>query len=145
MFFPGCALLTYDPALLQRMMTLLRREEPTITLAAGCCGQPTKYLEPARFAERTEKLRRLLVQKSVQRVYTACPNCTRLLTELDCARIIPVWETLDRIASKEDLQNHDGAAFALHDPCPVRQDRAQQDAVRALLQKARVTVCRVSE
>ena len=139
-FFPGCALLTYDPALLQRMMTLLRREEPTITLAAGCCGQPTKYLEPARFAERTEKLRRLLVQKSVQRVYTACPNCTRLLTELDCARIIPVWETLDRIASKEDLQNHDGAAFALHDPCPVRQDRAQQDAVRALLQKARVTV-----
>lgn len=139
-FFPGCALLTYDPALLQRMMTLLRREEPNIALAAGCCGQPTKYLEPARFAGRTGMLRRLLVQKRVQRIYTACPNCTHLLSDLHCASIIPVWETLDRIAAPEDLKNHEGAVFALHDPCPVRQDRAQQDAVRALLQKANVTV-----
>ncbi|MEN6418288.1 MAG: (Fe-S)-binding protein [Clostridiaceae bacterium] len=139
-FFPGCALLTYDPALLQRMMTLLRRVEPTIALAAGCCGQPTKYLEPARFARRTEKLRRLLVQKGVQRVYTACPNCTRLLSDLNCASIIPVWGTLNRIATPEDLQDQHGEVFALHDPCPVRQDRAQQGAVRALLQKANVTV-----
>ena len=139
-FFPGCALLTYDPALLQRLMSLLRREEPDLALAAGCCGQPTKYLEPARFAGRTEKMRRLFVQNGVQRVYTACPNCTRLLSDLDCASIIPAWETLDRIATPEDLQDHEGEAFALHDPCPVRQDRAQQDAVRALLKKANVTV-----
>ena len=139
-FFPGCALLTYDPALLQRLMTLLRREEPDLALAAGCCGQPTKYLEPAHFASRTGKLRRLLVQNGVQRIYTACPNCTRLLSDLGCARIIPVWETLNRIAAPEDLQDQHGEAFALHDPCPVRHDRAQQDAVRGLLQKARVTV-----
>lgn len=139
-FFPGCALLTYDPALLQRMMTLLRREEPDLALAAGCCGQPTKYLEPTRFVKRTGKLRRLLIKKGVHRIYTACPNCTRLLSGLNCASIIPVWETLNRIAAPEDLQDQQGKAFALHDPCPVRQDRAQQDAVRALLQKANVTV-----
>ena len=52
-FFPGCALLAYDPALLNRMLDLLRREEPTIALAAGCCGQPTKHLEPQRFRPRT--------------------------------------------------------------------------------------------
>jgi Fe-S oxidoreductase len=139
-FFPGCALLMYDPALLQRMMSLLRREEPTIALAAGCCGQPTKYLEPARFAGRTEKLRRLLDQNGVLRVYTACPNCTRLLADLGCARVIPAWETLNKIASPADLQNQSGKAFALHDPCPVRQDATQQNAVRALLQKANVAV-----
>lgn len=140
MFFPGCALLPYDPALLQRLMPLLRREEPDLALAVGCCGQPTKYLGPARFAGRTEKLRRLLVQKGVQRVYAACPNCTRQLSEQDCARIIPVWETLNLIATPEDLHDQHGEAFALHDPRPVRQDRAQQDAVRALLKKARITV-----
>ena len=139
-FFPGCALLTYDPVLLQRLMALLRRKEPTIALAAGCCGQPTKYLEPTRFAGRTGKLRLLLVQKGVQRIYTACPNCTRLLNDLNCASIIPVWETLDHITVPQDFCSQNGAAFALHDPCPVRQDRAQQDAVRALLEKANVAV-----
>lgn len=139
-FFPGCALLAYDPVLLQRMMSLLRREEPNIALAAGCCGQPTKYLEPERLAHRTGKLHRLFEKKGVCRIYTACPNCTRLLSGLGCARVIPVWETLNRVATSADLGNLNGEAFALHDPCPVRQDHTQQDAVRALLQKANVAV-----
>ena len=143
-FFPGCALLTYDPALLQRVTSLLRRVEPDIALAAGCCGQPTKYLEPSRFAFRTKKLQRLFVQNGVSRIYTACPNCSRMLAELNCARVIPVWETIDRVATAADLCDQNGASFALHDPCPVRQDRVQQDAVRALLQKARVNTVEFS-
>ena len=94
-FFPGCALLTYDPALLQRVMTLLSKEEPDIALAVGCCGQPTKYLEPARFAGRSEKLKRLFLKRGVCRVYTACPNCTRLLNEQNCAKVIPITFSTD--------------------------------------------------
>ena len=139
-FFPGCALLTYDPALLQRVMTLLRREEPDIALAVGCCGQPTKYLEPKLFARRCFKLQHLLEQKGVKRMYTACPNCTHLLNELNCASVIPVWETLNRLVTADDLCDNGDKTFALHDPCPVRQDIAQQDAVRALLRKANVDV-----
>ncbi len=139
-FFPGCALLNYDPALLQRLLLLLRREEPELKIAAGCCGHPTRYLQPARLAGRAGMLRRLLVQNGVQRIYTACPNCARELAELQCARVIPVWETLGRVAGPEDFLNQEHCSFALHDPCPVRQDRAQQDAVRALLQKANVDI-----
>ena len=139
-FFPGCALLNYDPVLLQRVLSLLRREEPELKIAVGCCGHPTRYLEPARLARRTGALRRLFVQSGVQRIYTACPNCARELTELQCASVIPVWRTLDRVAGPDDFVNQENHAFALHDPCPVRQDRAQQDAVRALLKKANVAV-----
>ena len=139
-FFPGCALLTYDPALLNRMLDLLRREEPTIALAAGCCGQPTKHLEPQRFRPRTGKLLAQFQKRGVQRIYIACPNCERELSALGYARVIPVWETLERVVRPEELANHCGKAFALHDPCPVRQDRAQQDAVRSLLTKAQVTI-----
>jgi len=139
-FFPGCALLTYDPALLNRTLTILRRTEPDIGLASGCCGQPTKYLEPKMFQRRTAKLLRLFEQQGVKRIYTACPNCTKLLTDLHSASVIPVWETLDRSTSEVDLADQGGVAFALHDPCPVRADRAQQDAVRSLLAKARVTI-----
>ena len=139
-FFPGCALLNYDPVLLQRVLSLLRREEPELKIAVGCCGHPTRYLEPARLARRTGALRRLFVQSGVQRIYTACPNCARELTELQCASVIPVWGTLDRVAGPDDFVNQENHAFALHDPCPVRQDRAQQDAVRALLLKANAAV-----
>ena len=139
-FFPGCALLTYDPALLRRMMALLRKEEPDIALAVGCCGQPTKYLEPKLFARRSIKLQHLLAQQGVKRMYTACPNCTRQLSDLHCASIIPVWETLNRLVTADDLMDNCDKTFALHDPCPVRQDVAQQDAVRALLHKANVDV-----
>ena len=143
-FFPGCALLTYDPALLNRMLDLLRREEPTIALAAGCCGQPTKHLEPQRFRPRTGKLLAQFQKRGVQRIYTACPNCSRLLSGLHCAQVIPVWETINRVATAADLCDQNGASFALHDPCPVRLDRVQQDAVRALLQKARVNTVEFS-
>ena len=144
-FFPGCALLTYDPALLERVVSLLRRAEPDLALAAGCCGQPSKYLEPDKFDVRTEKLKQLFVQQKVRRIYTACPNCTRLLADLDCASVIPVWETLDRILAASDLVDQQGLAFALHDPCPVRQYRAQQDAVRSLLHKANVNVAEFAQ
>lgn len=139
-FFPGCALLAYDPALLRRVLSLLRQAEPDIALAAGCCGQPTKYLEPEKFASRTYQLSRMISSQGVRRIYTACPNCSRLLSGLGGARVIPVWETLDNLVSVSDLVDHRGQTYALHDPCPVRQDRAQQDAVRSLLQKARVTL-----
>lgn len=139
-FFPGCALLTYDPALLNRTLAILRRTEPDIALACGCCGQPTKYLEPKMFQRRTAKLMKLFEQQSIKRIYTACPNCAKLLSNFQGANVIPVWETLDRSTSEVDLADQGGVAFALHDPCPVRTDLAQQDAVRSLLSKARVTI-----
>lgn len=137
-FFPGCALLSYDPAILQSTMAVLSREEPDLALACGCCGQPTKYLEPDLFARRIAMLSRQLEQQSVKRIYTACPNCAKLLSGMYCARIIPVWETLDRLIEESDLAPQNSQPYALHDPCPVRNDRAQQDAARSLLAKAGV-------
>lgn len=139
-FFPGCALLSYDPALLQRLLELLRRIEPDIALAVGCCGQPTKYLEPALFAKRTEKMHNSFVVNGVRRIYTACPNCANLLADMHCGSVIPVWETLNQIITPQDVPNHHGESYVLHDPCPVRRDRTQQDAVRSLLKKAGVKV-----
>ena len=50
-FWPGCALLNLDGCVLDKTLTVLRRAEPDIQLACGCCGQPTVYL----FPEKTEK------------------------------------------------------------------------------------------
>ena len=53
-FWPGCALLNLDGAILEQTLAVLRRAEPEIALACGCCGQPTVYLFPEK-AERIKK------------------------------------------------------------------------------------------
>ena len=130
-FWPGCALMKLDPAILDKTMEVLRREEPGLQLAAGCCGQPTKYLVPEKWDSRREQLSTLLNKKGVRRIYTACPNCTLQMGELPGVEIIPIWEPLVRNLRKEDLADIP-ERFVWHAPCPIRNDDTQLDALRRL-------------
>ena len=131
-FWPGCALMMLDPGILQKTLSVLRRAGPEIQLAVGCCGQPTQYLFPEKFGKRRDKLRKLLKQQGVKRIYTACPNCTLQLRQLEEFEIIPVWQVLAVSLDKSDMETPAGS-FVWHDPCPTRCDMAQQAGVRKLL------------
>ena len=131
-FWPGCALLNLDPEILQKTLEILRRTEPGIRLAAGCCGQPTVYLFPEKAAQRKEKLLKKLKKQGIRRIYTACPNCTLQLKELGDFEIIPIWSVLAECVEKADVEAPQGS-FIWHDPCPTRNDPAQQEGARKLL------------
>ena len=131
-FWPGCALMNLDPAILQKTMKVLRRAEPDIGLATGCCGQPTVYLFPDGAEKRRKQLVELLRMRGVKRIYTACPNCTIQLGELDGFQIIPVWPVLADLLRAEDIEKPEGS-FVWHDPCPTKTDTSQQSAARRLL------------
>ena len=55
-FWPGCALMNLDGEILEKTLAILRRAEPDIQLACGCCGQPTVYLFPEKTEKRKQKL-----------------------------------------------------------------------------------------
>ena len=74
-FWPGCALMNLDTEILEKTLKVLRRAEPEIELATGCCGQPTVYLFPEKAGKRKDKQLNLLKKQGVKRIYTACPNC----------------------------------------------------------------------
>ena len=131
-FWPGCALMNLDPAILQKTLEILRRAEPELRLATGCCGQPTVYLFPDQAPARREKLVRLLKKQGIRRIYTACPNCTLQLRELGEFEILPIWPVLAEQLRREDIRTPEGS-FVWHDPCPTRKDPAQQEAARKLL------------
>ena len=118
----------------------LRRAEPEMQLAYGCCGQPTVYLFPEKTDKRREKLVRLLRKQGVKRIYTACPNCTLQLREIPGFEIIPVWPVLAAHIRPEDITSPHGS-YIWHDPCPTRNDPAQQEAVRKLLELTGADVC----
>ena len=131
-FWPGCALLNLDGEILEKTLEILRREEPEIQLACGCCGQPTAYLFPEKTDRRRDKLVKLLQKRGVKRIYTACPNCALQLGELPGFEVIPVWPVLARHIRSEDVSVPDGS-FIWHDPCPTRDQPEQQKAARDLL------------
>ena len=131
-FWPGCALMNLDPVILQKTLEILRRAEPEIRLAAGCCGQPTVYLFPDKAPARREKLAGLLKKKGVRRIYTACPNCTLQLKELGGFTVLPIWPVLAEQLRRENIESPEGS-FVWHDPCPTRKDPVQQEAARKLL------------
>lgn len=168
LFWPGCALMQLDPALLLRTFAVLKRREPQLGLSSCCCGQPSCYLFPKTFQKSQQKLKTQLSSCGVQRIYTACPNCTIQLKKLGSVTVIPIWSTLNALLepgdfvsiqgqSKEDVStpspntkplgntNPPDLAFAsnrviLHDPCPCRKDQETQMAVRELLKKAGYSV-----
>lgn len=131
-FWPGCALMNLDTEILQKTLEILRRAEPEIRLAAGCCGQPTVYLLPEKAEKRQQKLRSMLKKQGVRRIYTACPNCTLQLCELGDFQIIPLWSVLAEHLEKSDVVVPAGS-FIWHDPCPTRNDPNQQAGARKLL------------
>ena len=131
-FWPGCALMKLDPKILEKTMEVLRREEPELALATGCCGQPTVYLFPEKSEKRRNALTEALRRSGVRRIYAACPNCILELQKLGEFEIIPIWLTLAKHLTVSDLVPT-GDRFVWHDPCPIRHDPGQLEAVRDLL------------
>ena len=131
-FWPGCALMNLDTEILQKTLEILRRAEPEIQLAAGCCGQPTMYIFPEKLEKRQQKLCSLLKKQGVKRIYTACPNCTLQLKGLGDFEIISIWAVLAEHLEKADVVRPNGS-YVWHDPCPTRNDPAQQAGARKLL------------
>ena len=131
-FWPGCALLNLDGEILQKTLEILRCAEPGIKMATGCCGQPTVYLFPEKAEKRQKKLLNLLKKQGIKRIYTACPNCTLQLGELGDFEIISIWPVLAEHLEKSDVEMPDGR-YIWHDPCPTRNDPAQQAGARKLL------------
>lgn len=132
-FWPGCALLNLDPALLRKTMEILARTEPGIRLAAGCCGQPSYFLFPEKYPAYREKLELRLKKSGIKRIYTACPNCTRQLCGICGIQVIPIWSVLARIITREDVcgpgipspkDSAELSGFIWHDPCPTGMIRS---------------------
>ena len=131
LFWPGCALLNLDGEILRKTLSVLQRAEPQMALAACCCGQPTRYLLPNQFAQRQKKITDLLQKHGVQRIYTACPNCTLQLQELVDFEILPIWPLLAEMVQPRDLAPlPQGKSFVWHDPCPTRPALNQPQAAR---------------
>jgi len=140
-FFPGCSLPGSRPDAVVALLDRLRQMEPNAGLVLDCCGKISHDLGlTEQFATIFHKLANRLKWHGVKRILTSCPGCNKILQKYgDGFEITSIYEALT--ASTTNIAPADPTAtVSIHDPCPSRFDKNQQQAVRRLVQSCGYTV-----
>lgn len=139
-FFPGCALISYSPELVQKTFNYLQLKSPGIGYYNKCCGKPTKFMGfEVEFDQYYSDLEREFKNKGVRRIITGCQNCYKTIGENSPdIEVISLWEFISDNGIPENKLNIGikiKAEFTLHDPCPTRNEDGIHEAVRDIVEK----------
>ena len=132
LFFPGCTLGSYAPALTRKIHAWLQEQGMEVGFTDMCCGKP---LISIGLEERTRQLLDGLADQmkaaGAARLVTACPNCLHLLSkylpEIECISLYDLLrEAGVRVEGDERL--------TIHDSCPDRYNMVVGNQIRFLLE-----------
>lgn len=134
LFFPGCSLPGRRPQAVRRLLSLLRKQEPTAGLLLDCCGKISHDLGlDESFTNLFARLSQTFDQQGIERILTACPGCSKILRQYSQnVEVLSIYEVLAKGLPPVGVKD-DAPAVAIHDPCPARFDTGQQQAVRSLV------------
>lgn len=91
LFFPGCALTSFAPELTLAAVGWLAEQGGEVGLSLMCCGMPmTEFGATERVEHYMGLLWKMIDDKGVKRVVTACPTCHYQLQRSEMARSIEV-------------------------------------------------------
>jgi len=143
-FFPGCALMSYSPKVVENTYVYLREKIPGMGIYNKCCGKPTRFLgKEKKFNEYFSKLEREFENKGVKKVVTACQNCFVTLSQSSKVKVISLWEVLATVGipqEKKGIGKRLSYDVTLHDPCPTRDESVIQDSVRKIISELGIDV-----
>ncbi|NHM15576.1 hypothetical protein GMI69_02665 [Eggerthellaceae bacterium zg-887] len=159
LFFPGCSLVNYAPALVAVLADYLAGAGTATSTSLLCCGKILDYEEDGRRRRDAfdERLRKAVAKAGVRRFVVACPNCAaalrrafegvddapevaalpRVLAEMGC-RIDE--DAVRRVLAAKGFSLPEGRSVRLwvHDSCPDRGVGDFARGVRALLPEGSV-------
>ena len=120
-YAPGCALMLYKPELAARFLRWLQGELGDVDEHLTCCRHEPGLQPPAR-------------------VVNTCPGCDRRYRQLyEGVSTVSLWEILAD-SRTFPFPDHAGAAMAVLDACPTRDQDRVHTAIRTLLARMNITV-----
>lgn len=130
--FPGCALPGIRPRETYRLFRLLQKRMPKLGLVFDCCNKPSHDLGlENRFMGKISKKIRLMQDRGVKKVITACPSCLQIFRRY--GEGLEAEAVYTRLTEYEfGRLDSSGLRYTLHDPCTVRFDPDIHLAVRQL-------------
>lgn len=147
LFFPGCSFLNFAPSLFEKTYELLCDAHIADGVSFLCCGKLLEFEPDAQtiIPAFEKQMVQTLGMRGVQRIVSACPNCTDILCSIiqRCApesgiEVVPLPRALHDAGIAIDpacasAVLGEGAKVAVHDSCPDRKRGDFACNVRALL------------
>ncbi|GFO63665.1 hypothetical protein GMPD_15840 [Geomonas paludis] len=132
-FFPGCALPGSRPEAVWKVYEELKRTLPGLGIVLDCCLKPSHSLgRKEHFGASFREITDYLLDKGIQKVLVACPNCQRIFSEYGSHFTVQtVYEAFAGIPGA--IPASPSATVVIHDPCVSRGMKSTQDAVRELV------------
>ena len=136
-FFPGCHLCGYSPALVMASYDWLREQLPDTGFMLRCCGAPTRALgQQDAFEEMMAELHDELAEMGATEIIVACPNCSSTIKTCSSRFTVKtLYEVMDEAGPIAPACSGKHT-FALHDPCSGRWDGHTQECVRSVLRSS---------
>ncbi|MGI5977614.1 MAG: pyridine nucleotide-disulfide oxidoreductase/dicluster-binding protein [Candidatus Limivicinus sp.] len=130
-FFPGCQAPAIAPATVRAAYEdLSSRLEGGVALMLGCCGAIADWAGRTEIYDKTKDfIDKELAKLGDPIIIAGCPSCKKILSEHEGAKVIGIWDVLEKIGLPEGAKGLDRPA-ALHDSCGARGDKGTQDAIR---------------
>ncbi len=120
-FAPGCALLLYKPALVEKIHRQLQENFGKMELLMTCCK-----IEPNLPAN--------------SKIINVCPGCDkRFANDYNNISTISLWEVLDQ-SNFFKFPDHKGKRMSITDACPTRNKKVVQDAIRSIILKMNIEI-----
>ncbi|MEW9122802.1 MAG: (Fe-S)-binding protein [Thermotaleaceae bacterium] len=139
-FIPGCSLPSYNPALVENILTYLQEKLPDTGAILKCCGKPTKALgQTEKFKERYGQLQAEIDRLGAEEIIVACQSCYLTVSEYSPKqKVTSLWELLPQLGLPEAVKGigkNSDIVFAIHDSCPTRNNKAIHEGIRWILKE----------
>ncbi len=139
-FFPGCALTAYSPELVMKTYDYLRDKLPGTGIMLNCCGKPTYSMgDMDNFNKYYATVQNTFDTNEVEEIIVACQNCYKTIEKNSPRqKITSLWDIISEVGIPDDKVNKGReiqTIFAIHDPCPTRENSHIHDSIRNITQK----------
>lgn len=133
-FFPGCHLSGYSPALVVSAYKYLRETLSDTGIILGCCGAPTKELgEELQFQQIVEGVALNMRKLGASEIIVACPHCYHNFKHYAAQfGLRSLYEVILEFGLPK-IEKTGEWTFSLHDSCKARCEERFQQAVRTLV------------
>jgi Fe-S oxidoreductase len=144
-FFPGCSLMAHSPQIVMKTYAYLKERLGSIGILLKCCGNPTYTMgEENKFIKYYGGLQQDFRQMQVKEVIVACQNCFQTIGRNSAdIKITSLWEVIGRMGvpnEVKDIGRDIPISFALHDPCPTRNERRIHEGIRRIVDELGIQI-----
>lgn len=144
-FFPGCSLSSYSPDIVMNSYNYLREKLPGIGIVLKCCGNPTYSMgEREKFNNLYNGIQDEFEKNEIDEVIVACLNCYKTIKRNSKnLKVISLWEVISEYGvpkDKKDYYKFLYKDFAIHDPCPTRDESKIHDSIRDILNQLGIKI-----